>query len=120
MAIYLIADVWLNDTYLGNHKGGYTQFTFDVAKILNYAKPDENILVVRVDNTKRSYQIPGASIDWWNCGGITRDVFLEKLPKVYMKKLFIKTPEVNPQKSTVQAEISLEGEAELLKNIAIK
>ncbi|MEK7395452.1 MAG: glycoside hydrolase family 2 TIM barrel-domain containing protein [Candidatus Poribacteria bacterium] len=118
MAVYLIADVWLNDTYLGNHKGGYTAFTFDVSKVLDFSKP--NILIVKADNTKRQYQIPGVSIDWWNCGGITRDVFLEKLPKVYLKKLFIKTPEVNPQNSTVKAEISLEGDPEFLKNIKIK
>lgn len=118
MAVYLIADVWLNDIYLGNHKGGYTAFAFDVSKIIDFSKP--NILVVRADNTKRPYQIPGASIDWWNCGGITRDVFLEKLPKVYMKKLFIKTPNVSLQKSTVKAEIFLEGDPELFKNINIK
>jgi len=109
MAVYLIADVWLNDTYLGNHKGGYTQFTFDVSKALNYAKPDENILVVRADNTKRSYQVPGASIDWWNCGGITRNVYLEKYPPVYITKLRITTPEVSEDKATVAIDYSMEG-----------
>jgi hypothetical protein len=110
MAIYLIADVWLNDTYLGNHKGGYTQFTFDVSKVLNYAKPTENVLIVRVDNTKRSYQAPGASIDWWNCGGITRDVYLEKYPKVYLKKVTVKTLDISDNKAKVQIYTQMAGE----------
>lgn len=89
LAVYLIADVWLNGEYLGNHKGGYTEFSFDVSDVLDFSESAENILVVRADNKKRTYQVPGHSIDWWNCGGITREVFLEKHPDVYLQKLFV-------------------------------
>lgn len=100
LSVYLIADVWLNDQYLGNHKGGYTAFSFDVSKILS--SKSENLLAVRVDNTKRSFQAPGASIDWWNCGGITRDVFLERHPGISLKKMFI-TPQLTGQEFTPDA-----------------
>ena len=101
LAVYLISDVWLNGKYLGNHKGGYTAFSFDVSNVLNFAKHSENVIVVRADNTKRAFQVPGASIDWWNCGGITREVFLEKTPDVYLTKLRI-TPVVLDSNSQVR------------------
>ena len=47
-AVNYVADVWLNDVYLGYHEGGYTPFSFDVSAELNYA--GTNVLVVRVDN----------------------------------------------------------------------
>ena len=30
-AVNYVADVWLNDVYLGYHEGGYTPFAFDVS-----------------------------------------------------------------------------------------
>ena len=125
LAIYLISDAWLNGKYLGNHKGGYTEFSFDVSDQLNFPKPfpfdavrrdsqstkaqeeipreqTENILTIRVDNTKRAFQVPGASIDWWNCGGITRDVFLEKHPNVFLKKMFITTQEISNERARLK------------------
>jgi len=107
MAVYLISDVWLNDKYLGNHKGGYTAFSYNIADAVNIADPSNNVISVRVDNTKRAYQIPGASIDWWNCGGITRDVFLEKLPPVYITKLRISTVKISKEEAVVAFDYSM-------------
>jgi len=109
MAVYLISDVWINDKYLGNHKGGYTDFSYNIADAVNVADPSNNVITVRVDNTKRAYQIPGVSIDWWNCGGITRDVFLEKLPPVYIAKLRISTPEVSEEKAKIVIDYTMQG-----------
>lgn len=109
MSIYLISDVWLNEKYLGNHKGGYTAFSYKISDAINVADPSNNILAIRVDNTKRAYQIPGASIDWWNCGGITRDVFLEKYPPAYITKLRITTPEVSAEKAKIKIDYSMQG-----------
>lgn len=44
LAVYLIADVWLNGEYLGNHKGGYTEFSFDVSEALDFGEDAENVL----------------------------------------------------------------------------
>jgi len=92
-AVYLISDVWLNGKHVGHHKGGYTEFSFDVSEYLDFSRPDENVIAVRVDNKKRTYQIPGHSIDWWNCGGITREVYLERHPKIFLKKMHV-TPDL--------------------------
>jgi len=87
LAVYLISDVWLNGKHVGHHKGGYTEFSFDVSEYLDYSA--ENVIAVKVDSKKRTYQIPGHSIDWWNCGGITREVFLERHPKIFLKKMHV-------------------------------
>lgn len=46
-AVDYAADVWLNGHYLGFHEGYFAPFAFDVSHLL---KPDNNLLVVRVDS----------------------------------------------------------------------
>jgi len=72
------ADVYLNGTKLGMHKGGFTPFNFEVADSLLKARG--NYLVVKVDNKRYADEIPTLNTDWWNYGGITRDVKLIELP----------------------------------------
>ncbi len=77
-AVNYVADVWLNDIYLGYHEGGYTPFSFDVSNALNYG--GTNILAVRVDNPKwgsRRDIVPYTSCDWFNYTGIVHDVYIE-------------------------------------------
>ena len=73
------ADVWLNGRLLGSHTGGFTPFAFDVTAFLTN---DCNSLVVRADATRRAEGIPCKSFDWWNYGGITRDVVIFDVPEV--------------------------------------
>jgi beta-galactosidase/beta-glucuronidase len=86
-AVFYLSDVWLNGEYLGQHEGGYTPFEFDVSGI---ARPGaENVVAVRVDNTRAMDRIPATlrrtwSYDWWNWGGIVRDVSLEMTSKAYV------------------------------------
>lgn len=77
-AVNYVADVWLNDVYLGYHEGGYTPFSFDVSSALNYG--GDNVLVVRVDNpgwNTRNDIVPYYACDWFNYTGIIHDVYLE-------------------------------------------
>ncbi|MFH4966193.1 glycoside hydrolase family 2 TIM barrel-domain containing protein [Gaetbulibacter sp. M235] len=72
-AINYKAEVYLNGTKLGVHEGGFTPFNFEVTDIV---KPTDNYLVVKVDNKRFKEAIPTINTDWWNYGGITRDVKL--------------------------------------------
>lgn len=77
-AVNYVADVWLNDVYLGYHEGGYTPFAFDVSDIL--IAGGNNVLVVRVDNPAwgtRNDIVPYTSCDWFNYTGLLHDVYLE-------------------------------------------
>ncbi|HEX5789946.1 MAG TPA: glycoside hydrolase family 2 TIM barrel-domain containing protein, partial [Luteolibacter sp.] len=75
------AAVWLNGVEVGRHEGGFTPFQFDVSALLVDGRND---LVVKVNNTRRPDGIPAMDFDWWNYGGILRDVFLVERPEVHI------------------------------------
>ena len=80
-AVNYEAHVYLNGKKLGTHKGGFTPFQFEVTDKL---KAGENFVVVKADNTRKQDEIPTVNTDWWNYGGITRDVLLAELPSNYI------------------------------------
>ena len=86
-AVFYLARVWLNGQYLGQHEGGYTPFEFDVTSLVK--KSESNLIAVQVDNLRATNRIPVVirpdwSFDWWNYGGITRDVSLEITSQAYI------------------------------------
>lgn len=86
-AVFYLAYIWLNGEYLGGHEGGYTPFEWDVSGLV---KPDaENTITVQVDNRRATNRIPANvqsdwSFDWWNYGGIVRDVALHLSSRVFI------------------------------------
>lgn len=80
-AVNYQAHVYLNGKKLGTHKGGFTPFQFDVSGKLNQGR---NFVVVKVDNMRHQDEIPTVNTDWWNYGGITRDVLLAEVPATYI------------------------------------
>jgi beta-glucuronidase len=92
-AVNYRADVYLNGKKLGMHIGGFTPFNFEVPASLLKAK--DNFLVVKVDNKRYADEVPTLNTDWWNYGGITRDVKLVQVPQSYIQDYFIqlKKPE---------------------------
>lgn len=82
-AVNYRADVYLNGKKLGMHKGGFTPFNFEIPPGL--LKSKGNYLVVKVDNKRSKDEIPTLNTDWWNYGGITRDVKLVTVPQAYIR-----------------------------------
>jgi len=78
--------VYVNGTKVGEHIGGYTPFNFDVTDVV---KTGANFVVVKVDNKRAKDNVPTVNMDWWNYGGITRDVILSVLPETYIEDYFI-------------------------------
>ncbi|OQP62980.1 glycoside hydrolase family 2 protein [Niastella populi] len=76
-------DVYLNGKKLGKHKGGFTPFNFEVPD--SVLKATGNYLVVKVDNTRHKDEVPTVNTDWWNYGGITRDVQLVEVPPAFIR-----------------------------------
>ncbi len=91
--------VWLNGIFIGKHDGGFTPFQFAIAEII---KQKNNTIVVRTDNTRRIDQIPSISFDWFNWGGIYRDVNLSILNKNRIEKVSIKTYLFSRKKSKIE------------------
>jgi len=83
-AINYEAHVYLNGKKLGMHKGGFTAFNFKIPAAL--LKDKGNFLVVRVDNRRHADEIPTVNTDWWNYGGITRDVSLVIVPQTFIEQ----------------------------------
>lgn len=81
-----IADVYCNGIKAGSHEGGFTPFQFEVTHLL---KAGTNEVIVRVNNWRRVDGIPALNYDWWNYGGITRDVDLVTTPTNYIQDYFI-------------------------------
>jgi len=71
------ADVYLNGEKLGQHEGGFTPFNFEITKLV---RDTGNFLVVKIDNKRRRDAVPTLMTDWWNYGGLTREVKLIETP----------------------------------------
>ncbi|MEO5910982.1 MAG: glycoside hydrolase family 2 TIM barrel-domain containing protein [Pelobium sp.] len=82
-AVNYRADVYLNGKKLGTHIGGFTPFNFEIPA--SYLKEKDNMLVVKVDNKRGADEVPTLNTDWWNYGGITREVKLMELPKTFIQ-----------------------------------
>jgi len=80
-AVNYLADVYFNGKKLGRHEGGFTPFEFEVTCLI---KKKGNSLIVRVNSTRVKNGIPGSLFDWFNYGGITRDVHLVKTRKIFI------------------------------------
>ncbi len=74
--------VYVNGKEAGHHIGGFTPFNYDVTDLL---RNGENVVIVKVDNKRRAENVPTQIFDWWNYGGITRDVMLVKVPETYIE-----------------------------------
>lgn len=77
--------VFLNKQYVGMHRGGSTPCYFDLTDFLEH----ENRIILQVDNTRRNNQVPALDTDWFNYGGIYRDIELIRVPRVHVKEFRI-------------------------------
>ena len=81
-AVNYEAIVYVNGQKMGRHVGGFTPFNYDITSAL---KPGQNNVIVKVDNKRDRSQIPTNIYDWWNYGGITRDVLLTEVGETYIE-----------------------------------
>jgi beta-glucuronidase len=76
------ARVYLNGTKLGEHRGGFTPFNFEIT---DDVREGANFLVVEVNNARRPDGVPAFDTDWWNYGGLTRNVELIEVPETFIQ-----------------------------------
>ena len=81
-AVNYEAIVFVNGEEVGRHVGGFTPFNLDVTQQLHEG---ENFVIVKVDNKRHADNVPTQIFDWWNYGGITRDVLLVDVAPVYVE-----------------------------------
>jgi beta-galactosidase len=102
--------VWINGIPLGEYKGGFTPFSFELTPHLH--KDRENVLTVQVDSTERSDIPPfGYEIDYMTFGGIYREVSLRVVPALYLDNTFAHPKNVLSGKPALDVDCFLAGTA---------
>lgn len=107
---------YVNGNELGNHKGGYTPFSYDIT---DFVIKGENTIVLRViDDTGSPLQPSGKQSNAYfaygclypRCTGIWQTVWLEFVPKTYIKNLKM-TPDID--RECVDIQVDLAGDCDL-------
>jgi len=80
-AVNYLADVYLNGEKIGSHEGGFTPFQFEITKKV---RNGANTVIVKANNNRKGNGLPGYGYDWFNYGGITRDVDLIETNNTYI------------------------------------
>lgn len=97
-AVDQIAEVWVNDTCMGRHEGGYLMYTLDISNVVK--REENNKIVVRVtDKLSKIYpygkQRKKRGGMWYTpISGIWQSVWLENVPEDYIENIIIK-PDLN-------------------------
>lgn len=99
---------------VGDQEGGFTPFEIDVGSIINSG--EKNYLAIRVNNELNESTLPPSGVDWFNYGGVVREVYLEITDQVYISDV-----RVNTQISgTVNVEFELVNQESSTKELAYK
>ncbi len=97
--------IFLNGEFLGNHYGASTPFCIELTGKL---KSGRNWIMACVNNTRTRDRVPMRNTDWFNYGGIYREVSLFQTPKSLIKDFFLYlVPDGTYSK--ICAEITIDG-----------
>ena len=77
--------LFLNGEFIGTHDGASTPFSVEITQKLKM----ENRLIVVSDARRKSERIPMENTDWFNYGGVYRDLYLVRTPKFFIKDWFV-------------------------------
>ncbi len=97
-------EVYLNGKKLGIHIGGFTPFNFEITEVL---KEKDNFLIVKVDNKRTKEGVPTLNTDWWNYGGLTRDVKLIETPSNFIQDYTVQLDSKNSK--VIKGKVTLKG-----------
>ncbi|MBR1402314.1 MAG: beta-glucuronidase [Prevotella sp.] len=97
-------EVYLNGEKLGMHIGGFTPFFFDIT---DKVKRGKNTVIVRVNNVRKPEGVPTMNSDWWNYGGLTRDVMLVETPMCYVDDYEIRMPKESYDQVLLRVKLNL-------------
>jgi len=93
------AEVYINETFVGRHEGGYTSFELSVPdNIIQIGS--ENVIRVVVDNVlnhRSTFPLRPQVSGWKNYNGITRDIFIVAAPKLRIEKVNVVVLAIEPK-----------------------
>lgn len=98
-------EVYFNGKKLGTHVGGFTPFNFEITDLI---QSNDNFVIVKVDNKRTKNGVPTLNTDWWNYGGLTRDVKIVETSKNYIQDYSIQLSTVDANQ--INGSIQLSGQ----------
>lgn len=111
-----VATVWVNGELLGQHKGSWTPFEFDITDLV---KPGgKNLVSVRVDNRWRR-DVPPHDMDFNFMGGLHREVFLIATDPLHIVSTRVTTPQVSESKGVAAMEIEVRNDSKESRKCAV-
>ena len=122
--VSLVADVLINRIPVGQHRGAFGAFCFEITPYLKFDGKDS--MRVRVDNS-RQFDVAPISGDFTIFGGIYRPVEIFSTGEVCISPIFFGSPGVfltlrkmSQEKAEVEVKTLLSGEGEDLQDIALE
>ena len=115
---FRVAEVFVNGRRIGEHKGGYTGFTFDITDAVT---PGGNIVAVRVNNLWNARLAPRAGEHTFS-GGIYRDARLVVTAPLHVAwyGTFVTTPRVSKESGTVNVKTEIVNDSGAPKAATVK
>jgi len=95
--------IYINGILIGKHIGGFTPFNFDITSKL---KNGENFIILKIDNKRKKENIPSLMFDWWNYGGITRDIYLIETDNIYIQNYHFLLNKQNKNQIDIKIELN--------------
>lgn len=109
-----VAELYVNGTFAGNHKGGYSAFTIEISKLLKWG--EDNEVLLKVNNSSRPDVVPINHTLFGVYGGIYRPVHLIITEKVNIAVtdyaspgIYISQKNVTNKSADVNVEIKIEN-----------
>jgi len=110
--VYMNSDVWVNGHHLGKRPYGYISFSHDITDYLN---EDNNVIAVRVDNSK------SPSGRWYTGSGIYRHVWLTTVNKQHIpyNGVFVRGDNVSEQSADVKITTEIKNTENETKSLTL-
>ncbi len=96
----IVADVYVNGNYVGEHQGGFSAFVYDITPYINVGT--DNVIAVKMNNASNA-DIPPLAADFTFFGGIYRTVHFLTLDKLHVTPLDYGSPGVYLQQTAVSS-----------------
>lgn len=96
---------WVNGKKACEHEGGYTAFNCEVTQLV---QAGSNFVVAAVDNTRHEDNVPTLETDWWNYGGLTREVSLIEVPEQFIDQYDVHLAR-GQQEDVIEGWVHVEG-----------
>ena len=77
---------FVNGALVGGHRGGSTPCSLDLTEAL---RPGRNRLQIMVENRRRADRVPMHHIDWFNYGGLYREIGLMRLAGLFIRQVAV-------------------------------